>query len=142
MIWGGQKVTRHGKNGQKKLWKKIQISAQKGTRKWVVEVMSSHLVFFLLKMGHSSAQYTMCSLQCSAVQYAVYKYCNHALPQHFILRCKYCYICWVGKMGLCRAGPFLSNKIHICIYNNFVPINIHLNNTEFLTKQNIFTIHS
>ena len=35
----------------------IQIRGQKGTRKWVVEVMSSHLVFFLLKVGHSTAMH-------------------------------------------------------------------------------------
>ena len=43
----------------KKFAKKIfQIRGQKGTRKWVVEVMSSHFMFFLLKMGHSSIQET------------------------------------------------------------------------------------
>ena len=44
MIWGGQKVTQHGKNVKKKSFKKIQMRMQNGTRNGVVEVLSSHLV--------------------------------------------------------------------------------------------------
>ena len=51
-----QKVTQHGKKVDKKFLKKIQIKGQKGTRNWVVEVMSSNMVFFLLKMGHFNTQ--------------------------------------------------------------------------------------
>ena len=57
MIWGGQKVTQHERKGQINSEKKFQIRMKNGTRKWVVEVMSSHLVFFLYKMGHYCASH-------------------------------------------------------------------------------------
>ena len=45
-----------------------------GTRKWVVKVMSSHLVFFLNKMGHCFVQWAEFCVQCSdrGVQQAVW----------------------------------------------------------------------
>ena len=38
----------------KNFTKKILKIGPNGTRKWVVEIKSSHLVFFLYKMGHST----------------------------------------------------------------------------------------
>ena len=59
VIRGGQKVTRHWKKDQNKNSEKIiQIRMKNGTRKLVVEVMSSDLVSFLYKMGHSTLQPT------------------------------------------------------------------------------------
>ena len=52
VIWGGQKVTRHGKKDTKKISIFFLIRMQNGTRKWVVEVLLSHVVL----LGHSSVQ--------------------------------------------------------------------------------------
>ena len=48
MIWGGQKVTQHGFF----FFFFFQIRMQNGTRKFVAEVLSSHVVL----LGHSSKQ--------------------------------------------------------------------------------------
>ena len=64
LIWWVQKVSQYGeKKSTNCSEKSFEIRGQKGTRKWVVEGMLSHFVFFLYKMGHSTVHSEQGSLQ-------------------------------------------------------------------------------